>query len=121
VAGQQYRHDQFQLSGGWDLRHPRPWDKMTAVTTTRNLTTERTYLGGRRCSSAVVQGYELDDDDSAHHCLLRWFLPWRRARVCTGDRVVPETGSGRQDFNLREQDTAAMDAIYADVLIPAVG
>jgi len=44
VAGQQYRHDQFQLSGGWDLRHPRPWDKMTAVTTTGNLTTERTYL-----------------------------------------------------------------------------
>ncbi|MGO8892932.1 MAG: hypothetical protein ACLQB1_25055 [Streptosporangiaceae bacterium] len=38
MAGQHYRHDQFQLSGGWDLRHPRPWDKMTAVTTTRNLT-----------------------------------------------------------------------------------
>ena len=36
--------DQFQLSGGWDLRHPRPYDAMTAVTTTHNLTTERTYL-----------------------------------------------------------------------------
>jgi hypothetical protein len=36
--------DQFQLSGGWDLRHPRPYDTMTAVTTNHNLTTERTYL-----------------------------------------------------------------------------
>ena len=96
---------------------------------------------------------------------------WRRARACTGDRLIPETGSGRQNFsgknrlvpgppspdsrkrprrllarqrrrlrgdadripgakfretgtvwghftmfNLREHDTAAIDATYSDVL-----